>query len=86
MENLLPVIGKGVAVFAREVGQTEYDRHCYHIGKFFSTSVSTNLLKRRWKCGSICSTIRTAMRESWEAYKMPQAEVMKKKNCLEFIG
>lgn len=61
-------------------------RHCYHIGKFFSTSVSTNLLKRRWKCGSICSTIRTAMRESWEVYKMPQAEVMKKKNCLEFIG
>ena len=26
MENLLPVIGKGVAVFAREVAQTEYDR------------------------------------------------------------
>ena len=63
MENLLPVIGKGVAVFAREVGQTEYDQ---------------TLLSHR--------TIRTAMRESWEAYKMPQAEVMKKKNCLEFIG
>lgn len=26
MENLLPVIGKGVAVFAKEVAQTEYDR------------------------------------------------------------
>ena len=26
MENLLPVIGKGVAVFAKEVVQTEYDR------------------------------------------------------------
>ena len=26
MENLLPVIGIGVAVFAREVAQTEYDR------------------------------------------------------------
>ena len=26
MENLLPVVGKGVAVFAREVAQTEYDR------------------------------------------------------------
>ena len=26
MENLLPVIGKGVSVFAREVAQTEYDR------------------------------------------------------------
>ena len=26
LENLLPVIGKGVAVFAREVAQTEYDR------------------------------------------------------------
>ena len=26
MENLLPVIGKGAAVFAREVAQTEYDR------------------------------------------------------------
>ena len=26
MENLLPVFGKGVAVFAREVAQTEYDR------------------------------------------------------------
>ena len=26
MENLLPVIGKGVAVFAQEVAQTEYDR------------------------------------------------------------
>ena len=26
MENLLPVIGNGVAVFAREVAQTEYDR------------------------------------------------------------
>ena len=26
MENLLPVIGKGVAGFAREVAQTEYDR------------------------------------------------------------
>ena len=26
MENLLPVIGKGVAVFVREVAQTEYDR------------------------------------------------------------
>ncbi len=25
-ENLLPVIGKGVAVFAKEVAQTEYDR------------------------------------------------------------
>lgn len=25
MENLLPVIGKGVAVFAKEVAQTEYD-------------------------------------------------------------
>ena len=26
MESLLPVIGKGVAVFAKEVAQTEYDR------------------------------------------------------------
>lgn len=26
MENLLPVIGKGVAVFAKEVAQTEYDQ------------------------------------------------------------
>ena len=26
MDNLLPVIGKGVAVFAKEVAQTEYDR------------------------------------------------------------
>ena len=26
MENLLPVIGQGVAVFAKEVAQTEYDR------------------------------------------------------------
>lgn len=26
MENLLPVIGKGVAVFAKEVAQTEYNR------------------------------------------------------------
>ena len=26
MENLLPVIGKGVTVFAKEVAQTEYDR------------------------------------------------------------
>ena len=26
MENLLPVTGKGVAVFAKEVAQTEYDR------------------------------------------------------------
>ena len=26
MENLVPVIGKGVAVFAKEVAQTEYDR------------------------------------------------------------
>lgn len=26
MENLLPVIGKGVAVFVKEVAQTEYDR------------------------------------------------------------
>lgn len=26
MENLLPVIGKGVAVFSKEVAQTEYDR------------------------------------------------------------
>ena len=26
MENLLPVIGRGVAVFAKEVGETEYDQ------------------------------------------------------------
>ena len=35
MENLLPVIGKGVAVFAREVGQTEYDQTLLSHRKIF---------------------------------------------------
>lgn len=35
MENLLPVIGKGVSVFAREVGQTEYDRTLISHRKIF---------------------------------------------------
>lgn len=35
MENLLPVIGKGVAVFAREVGQTEYDHTLLSHRKIF---------------------------------------------------
>lgn len=35
MENLLPVIGKGVAVFAKEVGQTEYDRTLVSHRKIF---------------------------------------------------
>ena len=35
MENLLPVIGKGVAVFAKEVAQTEYDRTWFSHRKIF---------------------------------------------------
>ncbi len=35
MENLLPVIGKGVAVFAREVGETEYERTLISHRKIF---------------------------------------------------
>lgn len=35
MENLLPVIGKGVAVFAKEVGETEYERTLVSHRKIF---------------------------------------------------
>ena len=35
MENLLPVIGKGVAVFAKEVAQTEYDQTWFSHRKIF---------------------------------------------------
>lgn len=35
MENLLPVIGKGVSVFAEEVGQTEYDQTLISHRKIF---------------------------------------------------
>ena len=64
MENLLPVIGKGVAVFAKEVAQTEYDRTWIS-----HRSGITSPLRQRWRCSIISCITRAGMRKSRADYK-----------------
>ncbi len=69
MENLLPVIGKGVAVFAREVAQTEYDRTWISHRKIFCYIRITSPLRQRWRCSIIFFITRAGMRKSRADYK-----------------
>lgn len=83
----MPVIGKGVAVFTREVGQTEYDQTLLSHRKIFQYICEHKSFEAEMEMRfHLLYNTNRYERESWEVYKMPQAEVMKKKNCLEFIG
>lgn len=70
MENLLPVIGKGVAVFAKEVAQTEYDRTWISHRKIFCyIQGHQSPLRQRMERRTHSCITRAGMRKSRADYK-----------------
>lgn len=69
MENLLPVIGKGVAVLQRRLHRQNMTGHGSRTERSFAISVITSPLRQRWRCSIISCITRAGMRKSRADYK-----------------